>query len=157
MDLGAQRSRSAPARSSVQHERESGLLSGLVDLLPRLGYRGLVPSVSFVRQEGPLLPGAAQSRQHSREVSEDDTVESTLSTQDSTEVQSHVEQSEASTSGRDGQETVPQAESPAAAAERHRVGSANSFDLQVCSVDLTADFCAAACYLGLDFSTTGCK
>ncbi|DBB07832.1 TPA: hypothetical protein ACH3X3_009240 [Trebouxia sp. C0006] len=121
------------ARSGVQHERDSGFLSGLVDLLPRLGYRGLLPSVSFARQEQrPLLPIAAQTRQHSRAASQDsNTAESVSSTQDSTEQQLQAEQSEVSTSGRDGQIANQQTDSPAAAAERHRIGSANSFDLQL--------------------------
>lgn len=139
MDDNASRAGLVRARSGTQHERDSGFLSGLVDLLPRLGYRGLLPSVSFVRQEQrPLLPIAAQTRQHSRAASEDSNIaESISSTQDSTEQQLQAEQSEVSTSGRDGQEANQQTESPAAAAERHRMGSANSFDLQVQSVDFT--------------------
>lgn len=139
MDYDASRAGLVRARSGVQHERDSGFLSGLVDLLPRLGYRGLLPSVSFVRQEQrPLLPIAAQASQPSQAASEDSNIaESISSTQDSTEQQLQVEQSEVSTSGRDGQEANQQTESPAAAAERHRIGSANSFDLQVQLLDLT--------------------
>ena len=140
MDNDASRAGLIRARSGIQHERDSGFLSGLVDLLPRLGYRGLLPSVSFVRQEQrPLLPIAAQTRQHSQAASGDsDIAESISSTQDSTEQQLQVEESEVSTSGRDGQEANQQTESPAAAAERHRIGSGNSFDLQVWLLDLTA-------------------
>ena len=139
MDNDASRAGLIRARSGIQHERDSGFLSGLVDLLPRLGYRGLLPSVSFVRQEQrPLLPIAAQTRQHSQAASGDSDIAEISSTQDSTEQQLQVEQSEVSTSGRDGQEANQQTESPAAAAERHRIGSGNSFDPQVWLLALTA-------------------
>ena len=141
MDSDAPRPGFARSRSTAQHEREPGLLNGLVDLLPSLGYRGLLPNLSFVRQEQrPLLAAAAQSRQHSRAVSEGSNAESTASSQDSTGEQLQAEQSEASTSGRDGQETSVPAETPAAAAERHRIGSATSFDLQVQPFDLANKF-----------------
>ena len=45
--------RPVPARSRnlTQHSHEPGVFSGVLDLLPRLGYSSLLPSVSFPQQE----------------------------------------------------------------------------------------------------------
>ena len=133
MDLAPARSGLARARSFPQYERESGFLSGLVDLTRNLGY--VVPSLSFVRQDRSLRPDVSHSRQISESLSEHSRTESSLQTQGSTEALLQAEQSEPSTSGRDDQDTTEEAETPAAAAERHRMGSASNFDLQVKSLE----------------------
>ena len=138
MDLGPARSGLARARSFPQYERESGFLSGLVDLTRFLGY--VVPSLSFVRQDRSLRPGVSHSRQISESLSEHSRTESSLQTQGSTEALLQAEQSEPSTSGRDDQDTTEEAETPAAAAERHRMGSASNFDLQVQSLEYRCSF-----------------
>ena len=123
----------ARGRSFPQQPQEPGLFNGLLDLLPRLGLSNLLSSVSIVQQERVPRP-ILHSRQHSRALSEESTPDSTDSTQDSTEALLQTEQSEASTSGRNAPDSAGQADAPAVAAARHRVGSANNFDLQVCPV-----------------------
>ena len=147
MEQGEARPVPAPSRSLTQHSQEPGVFSGVLDLLPRLGYSSLLPSISFTQQQRVLRPSDAISRPHSRSLSEGSGPESAASTSDSTEALLQAEQSEASTSGRGAsQETAGQADTPAAAAARHRTGSANSFDLQVCSVYLLYANCSASLY-----------
>lgn len=143
MDADTQRPNNVRTRSSTHAEREPGLLSGLASLLPRLGYTGVLPSVSFERQERPRVAESSLLRSRASSVGSDDSsVEGTSSGQDSSEVLLPAEQSEVSTSGRTGQDTSPIADSTAAAAaERHRLGAGSSIDLQVCHSSQVTSLC----------------
>ena len=142
MDADTQRSAHVRTRSGTHAEREPGLLSGLASLLPRLGYTGVLPTVSFERQERPRVVDSSLLRSRASSVGSDDSsVEGTNSGQDSSEVLLPTEQPEASTSGRTGQDTSPVADTTAAAAERHRLGAGSSVDLQVCHLCQVTSLC----------------
>lgn len=134
MDADAQRPNVGHAQSSTLSEREPGFLSGLANLLPRLGYTGVLPSVSFERvPERPTSAVSSSSRSRASSVGFDDDAEAFRT--DSTDLLSRpsADQTETSTSGRTGQDIVSAGDSTAAAAaaERHRLGTGSSVDLQV--------------------------
>lgn len=113
-------------------EREPGLLSGLASLLPRLGYTGVLPSVNFEAQERPLagVPSSSQSRASSAS-SDSSSAEAVRRESTALLNTAYADQPETSTSGRNGQESGSAEDNTAAAAERHRLGSGSSVDLQV--------------------------
>ena len=133
MDADAQRPNVGHAQSNTLSEREPGFLSGLANLLPRLGYTGVLPSVSFERgPERPTSAVSSSSRSRASSVGFDDDAEAFRT--DSTDLLSRpsADQTETSTSGRTGQDIVSAGDSTAAAAaERHRLGTGSSVDLQV--------------------------
>lgn len=129
---------------TLAFEREPGLLSGLASLLPRLGYTGVLPSVNFEGQERPLagVPSSSQSRASSAG-SESSSADLDAVRRESTALlnTAHADQSETSTSGRNGQDSGSAEDNTAAAAERHRLGTGSNVDLQVtilCAMELIA-------------------
>lgn len=116
-------------------EREPGLLSGLASLLPRLGYTGVLPSVTFEGQERPPLAGVPSSSQSraSSAGSDSSSADSEAVRRESTALLStaYADQPETSTSGRNGQDSGSAEDNTAAAAERHRLGTGSNVDLQV--------------------------
>lgn len=141
MNADAQRPNVGRAASSTLAEREPGFLSGLASLLPRLGYTGVLPNVTFERQERPLagVPSLSQSRASSVG-SDGSSGDSEAFRRESTALLNTVyaDQPETSTSGRNSQDAAE--DNTAASAERHRLGTGSNVDLQV---DLQADLQAA--------------
>lgn len=131
MDGDAHRPTVGRAQSSTLAEREPGFLSGLASLLPRLGYTGVLPNVTFERQERSLA-GVSQSRASSVG-SDDSSADSEALRRESTALlnTAYADQPETSTSGRNSQDTASAEDSTAAAAERHRLGNGSNVDLQV--------------------------
>ena len=134
MDTDAHRPNVGRPQSSTLAEREPGFLSGLASLLPRLGYTGVLPNVTFERQERPLAgaPSLLQSRASSVG-SDGSSADSEAFRRESTALPNtaYTDQPETSTSGRNSEDTVSAEDSTAAAAERHRLGTGSNVDLQV--------------------------
>ncbi|KAL3154418.1 hypothetical protein ABBQ32_013890 [Trebouxia sp. C0010 RCD-2024] len=143
MDTDAQIPGQGHAPTSTLAVRETGFLSGLVSLLPRLGYSAVLPSVFFERQERPLagVPSFPRSRASSVG-SDDDSTGSAAFRGESSDLLLPADQPETSTSGRNAQNTALTEDNAAAAAERHRLGAGGSFDLQAIAlwVEKTAPF-----------------
>ena len=135
MNVDAQRPNVGRAQSSTLAEREPGFLSGLASLLPRLGYTGVLPNVSFERQERPLAGALSLPQSRASSVGSDgSSADSEAFRRESTALLNTVyaDQPETSTSGRNSQEQPASAEeNTAAAAERHRLGTGSNVDLQV--------------------------
>lgn len=139
MDAEAQIPGQGHAPTSTLAERETGFLSGLVSLLPRLGYSAVLPSVFFERQERPLARVPSFSRSRASSVgSDDDSTGSAAFRQESSDLLLPADQPETSTSGRTAQNPAITEDNAAAAAERHRLGAGGSFDLQVLSKQVVA-------------------
>ena len=132
MDAEAQTPSQGYAPNSTLPERDTGFLSGLASLLPRLGFPAVLPSAFFERQERPLAGLSSLSRSRASSVgSDDDSTGSAALRRDSSDLLLPADQPETSTSGRSGQDTALTEDNAAAAAERHRLGTGGSFDLQV--------------------------
>lgn len=109
---------------------------GLLDLLPPLGYSNLLPGVL----RSSLLPASSRPDSgHVRSSGSGSVTESAVLLADTADLSGSPETEQdqdssddtPSTSGRERSGNLSDGESPASAAERHRINSTSSVDLQV--------------------------